>query len=130
MMVLQLLAKMLAKGSFTIAVMVPGSLCLGEWARKERPQELAQYPLCQEQPVYTTPPDLSANRNVSAYKWLCIASERSTELWLRKPQKLVSLFLKKMHNANNERLVHWGISGTCIKDRILHIGKYVYYTFI
>lgn len=83
---------MLAKGSFTIAVMVPGSLCLGEWARKERPWELAQCPLCQEGRVYTTPLELSADRNVSAYKSLRIASERSTELWVRKPQKLVSLF--------------------------------------
>ena len=42
--------------------------------------------------MYTTPLELSADRNVSAYKSLRIASERSTELWVRKPQKLVSLF--------------------------------------
>lgn len=104
-MVLQLLAKMLAKGSFIAAVIVPASLCLGEWVRRERPQELVQRPLCQEGRVYTTPLDLSADRNVSAYKQLQIASERSTEPWLHKPQKLALLFLKKMCNTNNEGLV-------------------------
>ena len=67
-MVLQLLAKMLAKGSFTLAAMVPGRLCLGEWARTERARELAQCPLRQEGRVCTTPLELSAERNVSAYK--------------------------------------------------------------
>ena len=51
-------AKMLAMGSFIVLVTVPGGLCLGEWVRKERPQEPAQFPLRQEGHFYVTTPDL------------------------------------------------------------------------
>lgn len=39
-------------------VIVPGRLCLGEWVRKEKPQALAQFPLCQAGHLYTAAPDL------------------------------------------------------------------------
>lgn len=39
-------------------VIVPGRPCLGEWVRKERPQEIAKIPLCWEGHLYTTAPDL------------------------------------------------------------------------
>lgn len=99
-------AKMLAMGFFIVAVVVPGSLCLAGWVRKERAQESARFPLGQR--------GICTSVHQICQCWWKCAPFQMTSRCLGKVNRAmdssatkVFLFLKKMYNADYEDLVGW-----------------------